>query len=143
MLVFFLLPRNLSNHMDRQARTRDTVLVNSREMTGKSQTLPWLRGGAWRAGGKDDKKLNTLSPLQLGIILLITQINQYKGTDLWCPALSSTNGKVWSVMECSSQFNQKKGKDLMLCSNPYCDFHRRCNSLQQSHEPKPADNYVK
>jgi hypothetical protein len=27
--------------MDRQARTRDTVLVKSREMTGRSQTLPW------------------------------------------------------------------------------------------------------
>jgi hypothetical protein len=25
MLVFFLLPRNLSNHMDRRARNRDTV----------------------------------------------------------------------------------------------------------------------
>jgi hypothetical protein len=29
--------------MDRQAPTRDTVLVKSREMTGRSQTLPqWL-----------------------------------------------------------------------------------------------------
>jgi hypothetical protein len=27
--------------MDRQARTRDTVLVKSREMTGRSHTLPW------------------------------------------------------------------------------------------------------
>ncbi len=39
------LPRNLSNHMDRQACTRDTVLVKSREMTGRSQTLPWWLGG--------------------------------------------------------------------------------------------------
>jgi hypothetical protein len=33
--------------MDRQARTGDTVLVKSREMTGggKSQTLPWWLGG--------------------------------------------------------------------------------------------------
>jgi hypothetical protein len=39
------LPRNLSNHMGRQARTRDTVIVKSREMTGRSQTLPlWLGG---------------------------------------------------------------------------------------------------
>ncbi len=39
------LPRNLSNHMDRQARTGDTVLVKSREMTGRSQTLKWWLGG--------------------------------------------------------------------------------------------------
>jgi hypothetical protein len=32
------LPRNLFNHMDRQARIGDTVMVKSREMTGGSQT---------------------------------------------------------------------------------------------------------
>ncbi len=32
-IVFFLVPRNLSNHMIMQARTGDTVLVKSREMT--------------------------------------------------------------------------------------------------------------
>jgi hypothetical protein len=31
-------------HMDRQARTGDTVLVKSREMTGSIQTLPWQLG---------------------------------------------------------------------------------------------------
>jgi hypothetical protein len=31
--------------MDRQGRTGDTLLVKSREMTGRTQTLPrWLRG---------------------------------------------------------------------------------------------------
>jgi hypothetical protein len=60
-LVFFLAPtRNLSNHMDRQARTGDTVLVKSREMTGRSQTLPWWLKGR---GGKDDRKQNTLATL--------------------------------------------------------------------------------
>jgi hypothetical protein len=39
------LPRNLSNHMDGQARTGDIVLVNRREMTGRSKTLPWWMGG--------------------------------------------------------------------------------------------------
>jgi hypothetical protein len=34
----FWLPRNLSNHRDRQARARDIVLVKSRE---RSQTLQW------------------------------------------------------------------------------------------------------
>ncbi len=36
----FWVPRNHSNRMDRQARTGDTVIVKSREMTGKSQILP-------------------------------------------------------------------------------------------------------
>ncbi len=31
--------------MDRQGRARDTVLVRSREMTGRNQTPPWWRGG--------------------------------------------------------------------------------------------------
>jgi len=47
-LVIFLVPaKNLSNHVDRQARTRDTVLVKSKEMTGRSQPqpLPWWLGG--------------------------------------------------------------------------------------------------
>jgi hypothetical protein len=50
--VFFLAPRNLSNHMDRQARGV-TVLVKSREMTCRSQTLRRLLG---RRSGKDDRK---------------------------------------------------------------------------------------
>ncbi len=33
-------PRNLSNHTDRQACTRETLLVKSGKMTGQSQTLP-------------------------------------------------------------------------------------------------------
>ncbi len=41
MLIFWV-PRNLSNHMDRQANTR----VKSKEMAGRSQTLPaWLGEG--------------------------------------------------------------------------------------------------
>ncbi len=31
---------NLSYHMDRQARTGDTVLVKNREVTGRTHTLP-------------------------------------------------------------------------------------------------------
>ncbi len=41
----FWVPRNLSNHMDRQSRTADLVLVKTREMAGRSQTLPWWLGG--------------------------------------------------------------------------------------------------
>ncbi len=42
----FWVPRNLFHHMDKQARTGDTVLVTtSREMTGRTQTLPWWLGG--------------------------------------------------------------------------------------------------
>jgi hypothetical protein len=32
------------NHMDRQACNGDTVLIKTREMTGRSQTLPWWLG---------------------------------------------------------------------------------------------------
>jgi hypothetical protein len=48
--------------MIRQARTGDTVLDKSREMTGRTQTLPWLpiSGGDWGERGKDDRKQNTL-----------------------------------------------------------------------------------
>jgi hypothetical protein len=43
--------------MDRQARTGDAVLVKSREITGRNQTVPcWL-------GGKENRKQNTLAPL--------------------------------------------------------------------------------
>jgi hypothetical protein len=35
------------------------ALVKCREMTGRSQTLPWWRE---RGGGTDDRKQNTLSP---------------------------------------------------------------------------------
>ncbi len=55
----FWVPRNLSLHMNRQARTGDTMLVNSREMTGRILTVPWLVG----EGGKDDRKQNMLAPL--------------------------------------------------------------------------------
>jgi hypothetical protein len=57
-LVFFWDPRNLSNHMDRQAHTGDTVIVKSREMTGRSQVVV---AGAIK--GKDDRNKNTLASL--------------------------------------------------------------------------------
>jgi hypothetical protein len=45
--------------MDRQACTRDTVLVKRREKQARSETLPWwLRGR-----GKDDRKQNILTLL--------------------------------------------------------------------------------
>jgi hypothetical protein len=44
----------------RQVRTRDTVLVRGKEMTGRSQTPAVVAGGG---RGKDDRKLNTLAPL--------------------------------------------------------------------------------
>ncbi len=50
--------------MDRQARTRVTVKVKSREMTGRSETLSWWRGG----GGvktTENTKHDTLLVLQV------------------------------------------------------------------------------
>jgi hypothetical protein len=35
---------NLSYHMDRQARSGNTVLVKRREMRGRTQTLLWWLG---------------------------------------------------------------------------------------------------
>ncbi len=48
----FWLPRNLSNHMDWQTRTGDTMSVKSREM---SQTLPWWWGGGRRGKTTENK----------------------------------------------------------------------------------------
>jgi hypothetical protein len=62
--VFFWVPRNLSHHIIRLARIGDTVLVTSREMTGRTQTLHAVVAGGRR--GKDDSKQNTLAPLILG-----------------------------------------------------------------------------
>ncbi len=54
----FWFRRNLSHHMIRQARSRDTVLVKSREMT-----LPkHYRGGGLGERGKDDRKQKYIGP---------------------------------------------------------------------------------
>jgi hypothetical protein len=47
--------------MDRQARTRDTVLVMSREMTGRSQTLPWWLG----EGGVKTTENKYIGPVEI------------------------------------------------------------------------------
>ncbi len=57
----FCLPRNLSNHVDRLARTGDIVLVKSREMTGKSQTLLCWSG----VGGVKTTETNYIGPVGL------------------------------------------------------------------------------
>jgi hypothetical protein len=46
-IVFFLVLTNLSHHVIRhwQARSGDTMLVKSTDMTGRTQTLPWWLGG--------------------------------------------------------------------------------------------------
>ncbi len=56
----FWYPRNLSNHMDRQANPCNTVLVKGIEMTGRSQTLPCY---CWGRRFEDDRKQNILAPL--------------------------------------------------------------------------------
>jgi hypothetical protein len=56
----FWVSRNLFNHMDRQAHTRNPVLVKSIErlLLGAKH----CRGG-WGRRGKDDRKQYTLAPL--------------------------------------------------------------------------------
>ncbi len=44
-IVFFFGFTKLSHQMLRQARTGDTVLVKSKEMLGRAQTMPWWLGG--------------------------------------------------------------------------------------------------
>ncbi len=57
----FWFPRNLSDHMVRQARTGDTGKTNSRGMTGIGPKH--CRAGGWGRRGKDDRKQNALAPL--------------------------------------------------------------------------------
>jgi len=47
--------------MIRQVSTGDTVVVKRREMTGRTQTMPWWLGGR---RGKDDRKQNRLGAVQ-------------------------------------------------------------------------------
>ncbi len=56
----FWVPRNLSHHMDRQARTGDTVFVKSREMTGRKPNTAVVAGGR---RVEDDRNPSTLAPL--------------------------------------------------------------------------------
>ncbi len=47
-IVFFFVPTKplqSTNKWIGEARTRVTVLVKSKERTGRSQTLPWWEGG--------------------------------------------------------------------------------------------------
>jgi hypothetical protein len=53
--------------MDRQARTGDTVLVKSREMTGRSQILLWWQGG----GGAKTTENKILWPCWLGLYSIL------------------------------------------------------------------------
>ncbi len=62
-IVCFLVPtKPLPHHMDRQARTSDTVLVKSGEMTGIEAEHCLGRWGR----GKDDRKQNTSAKLGEG-----------------------------------------------------------------------------
>ncbi len=51
---------NLSNHMDRQVCTGNEVLVKSKEMTSRIQTMPWRLG---ERRGKDDRKQKNTNSL--------------------------------------------------------------------------------
>jgi hypothetical protein len=58
--VFFLVPTNLSNHMDKQARTHDIVLFMSREMTCIGANH--CRGG-WSGEGQRRHETKYIGPL--------------------------------------------------------------------------------
>ncbi len=54
-----VVPRNLYNHMDRQAGTSTTGLFKSREMAGRSKTMLWWLGRK----SKDDRKQIYIGPV--------------------------------------------------------------------------------
>jgi hypothetical protein len=62
----FLGPTTLSRQMDRQAPTGDTVYVKSREITVRTQTMPWWVG---KKGKRRQKTKNALAPLFSTILL--------------------------------------------------------------------------
>jgi hypothetical protein len=83
--------------MARQACTGDTVLVKSREMTGRSKTL---QNTAGRRRGKYDRKQNTLAPLayRSRIQRKIWCIGPYAGVDYnltLCPLQSSRSQHIY------------------------------------------------
>jgi hypothetical protein len=71
--------------MKSQARTVDTVLVKSREMAGRSQTL-----GKW---GKDDRKQNTLVFSPVG---KVTQPCFFFKWPLVAPAACMLQVRTWT-----------------------------------------------
>ncbi len=54
--------------MDMQPRTGDTVLVKSREMTGRTETLPWRRGGGEGVKTTENKIHRPRCVSRIGII---------------------------------------------------------------------------
>ncbi len=70
--------------MTGQARTFDTLLVKSREMTGRAQRLPWYLMVGRR--GKDDRKQNILPVFSAGL--------QNKQKETWRTLFSSHTTKA-------------------------------------------------
>ncbi len=112
-LVFFWVPRNLSIHMDRRARTGDTVLVKSREITDRPQTLPWWQGG----GGVKTTENKIHRPRCCKACP--SSILGWRLFQLICPAMrwwrgTSTNGDEW-----------------LYCLN-YCDWKKVFTKLSEN-----------
>ncbi len=74
--------------MDRQARNGDTVLAKSREVIGRSQTLPWWPGGR---RGKDDRKQNTLASLRHMVELFINGYVHFRDGTTWMELISASS----------------------------------------------------
>jgi hypothetical protein len=114
----FWVPRNLSHHMIRQARTCNTV--ESREFIGRAQTLPWWLGRGRR--GIDDRKQNTVAPL---IEVLVSFLKYISGCPFKRISLimdrtiwDISPAEVWknSILTCSptaSRFYSDTGRSSM------------------------------
>jgi hypothetical protein len=79
--------------MDRHACIRDTVLVKSREMTDRGQTLPCRCRGE---ESKDDRKQNKLAPFATDCRILLSDAPGRPGpvTSLIPPRPDGENRKI-------------------------------------------------
>ena len=110
--VFLWVPRNLSHHMIRQARTGDTVVVKSREMTGWTWTLPWRLGGA-----RVKTTENNILAL-LGASFWWNEMSNFCVFDLW------EFGTTVITHHLSNESPTKKSKEFSCCHNPSFKFNR-------------------
>ncbi len=130
-LVFFSVPRNLSNHMVRQARNGDTLLAKSREMTGRTQNTAVVTGGRT---GKDDRKQNTLATL--GLRYLSLQSGQ---TTKFSVSLSPRSQRGYNSVE-RAEF-QLREQQLRSSSVRFSERHARHPRLTDNREFHYAVGY--
>jgi hypothetical protein len=99
-VVFFLGPTKPlpSYGLDRQVDTGGKVLVNSREMTGRTQTLPWWR---WGEGIKTTEKDN--DPILPCSDTVESEGRQLKGVATKCSRTQRKHHRTSTVLNVANQ----------------------------------------